>query len=50
MTLIMSTDNAGNLVRIIGTGKTAFYEYNSENKLVKATVQQGAGVNSFYKN
>ena len=37
-------DLNGNLVRVIGTGKSALYEYNSENKLVKATVQQGDNV------
>ena len=34
----------GNLVRIVGVGKAALYEYNSENKLIKATVQQGNNV------
>ena len=37
-------DNAGNLVRVVGTGQTAIYSYNSENKLIKATVQQGNNV------
>lgn len=37
-------DNAGNLVRVVGAGKTAIYSYNSENKLIKATVQQGNNV------
>ena len=37
-------DNAGNLVRVVGTGKTALYVYNADNKLVKATVQQGDNV------
>ncbi len=34
-------DLNGNLVRVIGTANSALYEYNSENKLVKATVQNG---------
>ena len=37
-------DNAGNLVRVVGTGKTALYKYDSENRLIKATVQQGNNV------
>ncbi len=37
-------DLNGNLVRIVGVGKAALYEYNSENRLVKATVQQGNNV------
>ena len=37
-------DNAGNLVRVVGAGKTALYVYNADNKLVKATVQQGNNV------
>lgn len=37
-------DLNGNLVRIVGVGKAALYEYNSENKLIKATVQQGNNV------
>ena len=37
-------NNAGNLVRVVGVGKTAIYSYNSENKLIKATVQQGNNV------
>ena len=32
-------DLNGNLVRVIGSAQSALYEYNSENKLVKATVQ-----------
>ncbi|MDN8688445.1 hypothetical protein Q0L85_13875, partial [Staphylococcus aureus] len=31
----------GNLVRVIGSAQSALYEYNSENKLVRATVQNG---------
>ena len=34
-------DLNGNLVRVIGSAQSALYEYNSENKLVKATVQNG---------
>jgi len=34
-------DLNGNLIRAIGTANSALYEYNSENKLVKATVQNG---------
>ena len=34
-------DLNGNLIRVIGTANSALYEYNSENKLVKATVQNG---------
>ena len=34
-------DLNGNLVRIIGSAQSALYEYNAENKLVKATVQNG---------
>ena len=34
-------DLNGNLVRVIGTDKSALYEFNAENKLVKATVQNG---------
>ena len=37
-------DNAGNLVRVVGAGKTALYKYDSENRLIKATVQQGNNV------
>ena len=32
-------DLNGNLVRVIGTANSALYEYNTENKLVKAIVQ-----------
>ena len=32
-------DLNGNLVRVIGSAQSALYEYNSENKLIKATVQ-----------
>ena len=35
-------DLNGNLIRVIGTAHSALYEYNSENKLVKATVQTGS--------
>ena len=35
-------DLNGNLIRVIGTANSALYEYNSENKLVKATVQNGS--------
>ena len=34
-------DLNGNLIRVIGTANSALYEYNAENKLVKATVQNG---------
>ena len=34
-------DLNGNLVRVIGSAQSALYEYNSENKLIKATVQNG---------
>ena len=34
-------DLNGNLIRVIGTAGSALYEYNSENKLVKAIVQNG---------
>ena len=34
-------DLNGNLIRVIGSAQSALYEYNSENKLVKATVQNG---------
>ena len=34
-------DLNGNLVRVIGSAQSALYEYNAENKLVKATVQNG---------
>ena len=34
-------DLNGNLVRVIGSAQSALYEYNSENKLVRATVQNG---------
>ena len=34
-------DLNGNLVRIIGSAQSALYEYNAENKLIKATVQNG---------
>lgn len=37
-------DLNGNLIRVIGTGNSALYEYNCENKLVKATVQSGNNV------
>ncbi len=35
-------DLNGNLVRVIGSAQSALYEYNSENKLVRATVQNGS--------
>ena len=35
-------DLNGNLVRVIGSAHSALYEYNSENKLIKATVQNGS--------
>lgn len=35
-------DLNGNLVRVIGMANSALYEYNAENKLVKATVQNGS--------
>ena len=35
-------DLNGNLVRVIGSAQSALYEYNFENKLVKATVQNGS--------
>ena len=35
-------DLNGNLIRVIGSAQSALYEYNSENKLVKATVQNGS--------
>ena len=35
-------DLNGNLIRVIGTANSALYEYNSENKLVRATVQNGS--------
>ena len=35
-------DLNGNLVRVIGSAQSALYEYNSENKLIKATVQNGS--------
>ena len=35
-------DLNGNLVRVIGSAQSALYEYNAENKLVKATVQNGS--------
>ena len=35
-------DLNGNLIRVIGTANSALYEYNAENKLVKATVQNGS--------
>ena len=34
-------DLNGNLVRVIGSAQSALYEYNAENKLIKATVQNG---------
>ena len=34
-------DLNGNLIRVIGSANSALYQYNSENKLVKATVQNG---------
>ncbi len=34
-------DLNGNLIRVIGSAQSALYEYNAENKLVKATVQNG---------
>ena len=34
-------DLNGNLIRVIGSAQSALYEYNSENKLVRATVQNG---------
>ena len=34
-------DLNGNLIRVIGSAQSALYEYNSENKLLKATVQNG---------
>ena len=34
-------DLNGNLVRVVGSAQSALYEYNSENKLVRATVQNG---------
>ena len=34
-------DLNGNLIRVIGSAQSALYEYNSENKLVKTTVQNG---------
>ena len=34
-------DLNGNLVRVIGSAQSALYEYNAENKLVRATVQNG---------
>ena len=34
-------DLNGNLIRVIGSAQSALYEYNSENKLIKATVQNG---------
>ena len=48
--LVSDSDNSyeydlnGNLVRVIGASHSALYEYNCENKLVKATVQQGNNV------
>ena len=35
-------DLNGNLVGVIGSAQSALYEYNAENKLVKATVQNGS--------
>ena len=35
-------DLNGNLVRVIGSAQSALYEYNAENKLIKATVQNGS--------
>ena len=35
-------DINGNLVRVIGSAQSALYEYNAENKLIKATVQNGS--------
>ena len=37
-------DLNGNLVRVIGSAQSALYEYNAENKLIKATVQNGSFV------
>ena len=34
-------DLNGNLIRVIGSAQSALYEYNAENKLVRATVQNG---------
>ena len=34
-------DLNGNLIRVIDSAQSALYEYNSENKLVRATVQNG---------
>ncbi len=34
-------DLNGNLIRVIGSAQSALYEYNSENKHVKVTVQNG---------
>ena len=35
-------DLNGNLIRVIDTANSAIYAYNAENKLIKATVQNGA--------
>ena len=35
-------DLNGNLIRVIGSAQSALYEYNAENKLIKATVQNGS--------
>ena len=35
-------DLNGNLIRVIGTANSALYAYNAENKLIKATVQNGS--------
>ena len=35
-------DLNGNLVRVIGSAQSALYEYNAENKFVRATVQNGS--------
>ena len=35
-------DLNGNLVRVIGSAQSALYEYNAENKLIKAAVQNGS--------
>ena len=35
-------DLNGNLIRVIGSAQSALYEYNADNKLIKATVQNGS--------
>lgn len=35
-------DLNGNLIRVIGSVQSALYEYNAENQLIKATVQNGS--------